>query len=220
MNATNSVRQYSVSNNIITPEEINLWPDLRTPRWGPACGATFYHLVVAGGVSAWDEALRSVEVYNIERRSLSRGGRLREARAYFIIVPVGFKHPRLLAIGGRNATSTLSSSELWEEEEATWEEGPDLKTGRSSLSSLMAPPDLVCPENNPLAHTCPALGDTEQMCNLEPGSHNQLYRGGDIRIMILFFNIVFFDEIILNPIQVTRFVWVKMMSLYVRPQQT
>ena len=170
MSDTNNVRQYSVSNNIITPEEIDLWPDLRTTRWGPACGATFYHLVVAGGVSVWDEVLRSVEVYNIERRSLSRGGRLREARAYFIIVPVGFKHPRLLAIGGKNATSTLSSSEWWEEEEATWEEGPDLPTGRSGLSSLMASPDLVCPETNPLAHSCPALGDIEQMCTLEPGS--------------------------------------------------
>ena len=51
-----------------------------------------------------------------------------------------------------------------------------------------------------MAHSCPALGDTEQMCNLEPGSHNQLSRGGDIWIIILFFNIVLFDEIILNPI--------------------
>ena len=124
-----------MSSNIITPEEIDLWPDLRTPRWGPACGATLSHLVVAGGVSNWDEVLRSVEVYNIERRSLSRGGRLREARAYFIIVPVGFKHPRLLAIGGRNATSTLSSSEWWEEEIDHWEDGldlPDVNDGPSS----------------------------------------------------------------------------------------
>ena len=44
------------------------------------------------------------------------------------------------------------------------------------------------------------------MCTLEPGSHNQLSSGGDIRIKILFFNIVLFDEIIFNPIQVTRFV--------------
>ena len=80
-----------------------------------------------------------------------------------------------------------------------------MTSGRSSLSSLMSPPHLVCPETNPLAHSCPALGDTEQMCTLEIGIHNQLSRGGDIWIMILFFNIVLFDEIILNPIQVTRF---------------
>ena len=122
------------------------------------------------------------------------------------MIPVGFKHPRLLALGGKNATSTLSSSEWWEEEDDHWEEGLDLQTGRSSLSSLIASPDLVCPETNPLAHSCPALGDTEQMCTLEIGSQNQLSRGGDIQIMILLFNIVLFDEIIFNPIQVTRFV--------------
>merc|ERR1712012_175003 len=146
MFATNNVRQYSVSNNIITPEEIDLWPDLRTPRWGPACGATLSHLVVAGGVSNWDEVLASVEVYDLSRKSLRRGGSLKRPRAYFQMIPVGFKHPRLLAIGGRNARSTLSSSEWWEEEEDRWKEGLDLQTGRSSLSSLMASPDLVCPE--------------------------------------------------------------------------
>ena len=87
-----------------------------------------------------------------------------------------------------------------------WEEGPSMTSGRSSLASLMSPPHLVCPETNPLAHSCPALGDTEQMCNLEPGSHNQLSIGGEIPIMILFFNIVLFDEIMFNLIQVTRFV--------------
>ena len=88
------------------------------------------------------------------------------------MIPVGVERPRLLAIGGKDSTSTLSSSEWWEEEQDLWEERLDLPTGRSSLSSLMASPDLVCPETNPLAHTCPALGDTEQMCNLEPGIHN------------------------------------------------
>merc|ERR1712016_230286 len=55
MNDTNNVRQYSVSDNVPTPKDINLWPDLRTKRWGPACGATSYHLVVAGGVSDGNE---------------------------------------------------------------------------------------------------------------------------------------------------------------------
>ena len=105
MNATNNVRQYSVSNNIITPEEIDLWPDLRTPRWGPACGATLSHLVIAGGVSNWDEVLASVEVFDISRKSIRRGGSLKRPRAYFQIIPVGFKHPRLLAIGSMPNTS-------------------------------------------------------------------------------------------------------------------
>ena len=169
MNATNNVRQYSVSNNIATPEEINSWPDLRTPRWGPACGATFSHLVVAGGVSNWDEVLATVEVFDLSRKSIRRGGSLKRPRAYFQMIPVGVKHPRLLAIGGKDSSSTLSSSEWWDEEEDRWEDGPSLTSGRASPSSVMISPHLVCLETNPLAHSCPLLGDTEQTCTLKPG---------------------------------------------------
>ena len=128
-------------------------------------------------MSNWDEVMASVEVYDLSRKSLRRGGSLQRPRAYFQMIPVGVKHPRLLAIGGQSSNSTLSSSEWWEEEEDQWEDGPSLTSGRSSLSSLMTPPHLVCPKTNPLPHSCPALGDTEQMCNLEPGSHNQLTEG-------------------------------------------
>ena len=179
MSDTSNVRQYSVSDNVPTPKDINLWPDLKIKRWGPACGATFYHLVVAGGVSEWGEVLAIVEVYDIKRKSLRRGESLQRPRAYFRIVPVGSKHPRLLAIGGKDSNLTLSSSEWWDEEEDRWQDGPSLTSGRSSLSSLMSPPHLVCPETEPLAHSCPALGDTEQTCTLEPGSHNHLSGGSD-----------------------------------------
>ena len=180
MSATKNVRQYSFSSNTITPEDINLWPDLRTTRWGPACGATFYHLLVAGGVSHWDEVLSSVEVFDISSRSLRRGGSLQRPRAYFQMIPVGFKHPRLLAIGGKDSNSTLSTSEWWEEQEDRWEDGPSMTSGRSSLSSLMAPPHLVCLGTDPPAYSCPAVVSTEQMCNLEPGIHNQLSGGSGI----------------------------------------
>ena len=169
MNGTNNVRQYSASHNIAIPEEIGLWPDLRTARWGPACGATVLHLVVAGGVSNWDEVLDIVEIFDISRKSLRRGGSLKRPRAYFHIIPVGLKHPRLFAIGGKNSDSTLSSSEWWEEEEDTWHEGPDLSIERSGLSALMASPRLVCPETKPLGHSCPAVGNPEQMCTGELG---------------------------------------------------
>ena len=143
----------------------------------PVVPPSMYHLVVAGGVSDWDEVLASVEVFDLIRKSIRRGGSLKRPRAYFQMIPVGLKHPRLLAIGGQDSNSTLSSSEWWDEEEDTWEDAPSLTTGRSSLSALLSPPHLVCPETNPLAHSCPALGDTEQMCTLEPGIHNQLSRG-------------------------------------------
>ena len=82
-----------------------------------------------------------------------------QARAFFSIIPVGSTHPRLLAIGGRGETSTLQTSEWWEEEEDRWQEGPPLSTGRSSFSAVMAPPHHVCSEIELDTHTCPADGD-------------------------------------------------------------
>ena len=87
-----------------------------------------------------------------------------------------------------------------------WEEGPSLTSGRSSLSSLMSPPHLVCPETNPLAHSCPALGDTEQTCTLEPGSRDHLSGSSDNFNSDFITHIVFVHEVIFNPTQVTRFV--------------
>ena len=88
-----------------------------------------------------------------------------QARAFFSIIPVGSTHPRLLAIGGRGETSTLQTSEWWEEEEDRWQEGPPLSTGRSSFSAVMAPPHHVCSEIDLNTHTCPGDGDA-QTCSL------------------------------------------------------
>ena len=172
-NETHNVREYSVSNGEAEPEPEGSWPDLLTKRHGPGCGATSRYLVVAGGVSDWDEVLTSVEVFNIETKALRRGGNLRQARAYFQIVPVGSSHPRLLAIGGENASSVLDTSEWWEQEENSWEEGPALSRGRTNFAALMAPPHLVCSEINPPALSCPAAQNTGQTCLFptgEPGA--------------------------------------------------
>ena len=164
MNDTHNVREYSVTNGNAEAEPIATWPNLLTKRQGPGCGATSQHLVVAGGVSDWDEVLTSVEVFHIKTKALKRGGSLRQARAYFRIIPVGSTHPRLLVVGGQNGTLALATSEWWEEEENTWEEGPVLSTGRSNFAALMAPPHLVCSEMDPLAHSCPAAQNTGQTC--------------------------------------------------------
>ena len=154
--------------------EPDTWPSLLTKRHGPGCGATSYHLVVAGGVSDWDEVLTSVEVYHIVTKALRRGGDLQQARAFFQIIPVGSTHPRLLAIGGQGAYSTLDTSEWWQEEENSWEEGPTLTTtGRSSFASLMAPPHLVCSDVEPPSYSCPASQNPGQTCvfpTVEPGA--------------------------------------------------
>ena len=141
------------------------WPSMSTQRRSPACGATTYHLLVAGGVSDWDEVLASVEIYHIETRTqLSRGGAMmREPRALFRLVPVGTTHPRLLAVGGHSGSSVLRSSEWWDEENNEWSEGPTLETGRKSFAALLAPAWVACTEIDPPPHSCPAL-DPGQNC--------------------------------------------------------
>ena len=143
---THKVREYSVTNGKAEPEPTELWPDLLKARNGPGCAATAQHLIVAGGVSDSDEILASVEVFDIESKALRRGGKLRQARSYFQIIPVGSTNPRLLAIGGQSGNSFLDSTEWWEEEEDSWEAGPTLSTGRSNFAALMAPDHLVCSE--------------------------------------------------------------------------
>ena len=138
MNDTHNVRVYSVTNGEAESEPEGSWPNLLTKRYGPGCGATAHHLVVAGGISGWgNEVLTGVEVFHIESKALRKGGNLRQARAFFQIIPVGSTHPRLLAVGGHSGTSTLDTSEWWEEEEDSWEEGPALSTGRSNFGALV-----------------------------------------------------------------------------------
>ena len=173
MNDTHNVREYSVTNREAKPEPKDSWQSLLIKRRAPGCGATSYHLVVAGGVSDLDDVLTSVEVFHIATKALRRGGSLKQARAYFKMIPVGSTHPRLLAVGGQNGTSTLDTSEWWEEEENSWEEGPALSRGRSNFAALMTPPHLVCSEIDPPPHSCPAAQNSDQTCLFptgEPGA--------------------------------------------------
>ena len=127
------------------------------------------------------EVLTSVEVYHIATKALRRGGSLKQARAYFQIILVGSTYPRLLAVGGQNGTSTMDTSEWWEEEEDSWEEGPALSRGRSNFGALMAPPHLVCSEIDPPLHSCPADQNNSQTCifpSVESGGFLQLLHLG------------------------------------------
>ena len=174
MSDTHNVREYTVTGGEAEPGPIDSWPSLLTKRYGPGCGATSHHLVVAGGVSGWDEVLTSVEVFHIESKALRRGGSLRQARAYFQIIPVGSTHPRLLAVGGQGAFSTLDTSEWWEEEEDSWEEGPALSTGRSNFGALMAPTSVVCSEMIQAAtHPSPHLNNISSAQQLAPPTKSQ-----------------------------------------------
>ena len=164
-NDEDNVHQYSLASNAVQLERKELWPSLLTKRQSPGCGATPYHLVIAGGVSAWNEVLKSVEIFHIATKALRRGGDLNQARAFYQIVPIGATYPRLLAIGGKNETTTLDTTEWWEEEENSWQEGPGLPTGRANFAALTATPDLVCVVTDvPPAHSCPANGEDDRKC--------------------------------------------------------
>ena len=161
-NETDNVQEYSTNGQYWKSKD--KWPSMSTQRRSPACGATTELLLVAGGVSGWDEVLASVEVYHIETRALRRGGAMREPRALFSLVPVGSTHPRLLALGGHNGYSVLSTSEWYDQEENGWSEGPTLETGRKSFGVLMVSTDLACTEIDPPPHSCPAV-DNGQNCS-------------------------------------------------------
>ena len=123
--------------------EASLWSELHIGRRGPGCAVTGTHLVVAGGVNGWQEVLTSVEVFLLESKAHKTAERMREGRAFFNLVPVGETHSRLLAIGGRNRTSDLQTTEWWDEEEDQWEEGPPLQRARSTLLDCFLNPIVI-----------------------------------------------------------------------------
>ena len=161
-NKTDNVQEYATDEQHWKSKD--RWPSMSTQRRNPACGATTYLLLVAGGVSGWNEVLASVEIFYIETRALRRRGEaMREPRTLFSLVPVGSTHLRLLAVGGQNASRVLDSSEWYDQEENKWYEGPTLETGRKSFGALIAPVELACTEIDPPPHSCPTL-DTSQSC--------------------------------------------------------
>ena len=176
MTDSQNILGYSVTGSEAKQEPIDTWPSRMTKCHGPGCGATQYHLIVAGGVSGWDEVLNSVEIVNIGNKGLRRGGNLKQARAYFQMIPVGSTYSRILAIGGQGVHSMSASSEWWDSEENSWEDGPSLSTERSIFSTLMAWPDLVCSKIDPPLHSCPSLSDTGQTCifsSAMPGNYDK-----------------------------------------------
>ena len=161
-NDGHNVREYSTTEG--QWKKASEWPSTSTKRWSPGCGATGYHLVVAGGVSGWDDVLATVEVFVIESKALLRGGNMKHARAFFNIMPVGTSQLRLLAIGGRDGNSSLESSEWWEEEDNKWGEGFSLGEERSSFGVLLAPAYLACTEIEPPPHSCPVANSGQRCC--------------------------------------------------------
>ena len=158
-----NVLEYTITNQ--RWEEDETWPEMKFKRKGPGCAATSQYLLVAGGVTEQGEVLASVEIYNLDFKSLGRATNMTSPRSFFNLVPVGLVRPRLLAIGGRDENSWISSTEFFEEEDNQWEEGPQLGTGRSDFASIMIEGNLGCTDNVP-SYTCPAKlqNNTETIC--------------------------------------------------------
>ena len=125
--------------------QVPRWPNLQQERRGPGCGATTDIVIVAGGVSGWQDILDTVEIFQLKTRALGTGGRMAQARAFFSLVPVGETFIRLLAVGGEGLNGvSLSTTEWWNHDDYEWEEGPVLDNPRSSLAASLVPVDLVC----------------------------------------------------------------------------
>ena len=161
---THNVLEYVVTDGETEPRPRDTWPSLLTKRYGPGCAATLSHLVIAGGLSSLDEVLTTVEVFHIRTKALKRGGSLQRARAFFQMIPVGTTFPRLLAIGGTNGTTALDTTEWWEEEEDTWQEGPRLASERANFAAVMSSSQLVCSETGLTDHSCPLAGNSSLTC--------------------------------------------------------
>jgi hypothetical protein len=126
-------------------DTLNGWQDLKQQRRGPGCGATADIVIVAGGVSGWQEILDTVEIFQLKSKALGTGGRMSQARAFFSLVPFGETFIRLIAIGGEGVNGvSLNTTEWWNQDDYEWEEGPELDNPRSSLAVSLVSADLVC----------------------------------------------------------------------------
>ena len=159
-NSRENVLEYSVTKELW--EDLDTWPEMRTKRKGPGCAATSQFLIVAGGVTDQGEVLASVEIFRLDKKSLGRAANMSSPRSFFSLVPVGLIRPRLLAIGGRSATSFLQKTEFYDEEENQWDEGPQLGAERSSFGAIMIEGKITCTENLP-PHSCPTT-EAGTMC--------------------------------------------------------
>ena len=160
-------------------QNIYRWPSLQQDRRGPGRGATAEILIVAGGISGWEDVLDTVEVYQLKSRSLGVGEKMIQARAFFSLVPVGETFIRLLAVGGEGLNGTLNTTEWWNNDNNDWREGPELDTPRSSLAFSIVPVNLVCSdttddvfchtEQNNTCNACKKEGDNF-VCSLGTAS--------------------------------------------------
>ena len=124
------------------------WPSaLRTPRVGLACATVEDMVVFAGGKAGWSqEVLDTVEILDFSKWSSSEvGNNLIYPRAFFQLVRLGDSvYSKLLAVGGRNGSSTSDTMEWWDPRQRSWTEIHNLPVPRSHLGAVATKQNMVC----------------------------------------------------------------------------
>ena len=129
--------------------ESTRWPALKTSRErSPGCARLGNKVIIAGGKNGHNgRSLRSTEVVDIVTRTISAGGDMTSARAYFNLATIsrGEGH-KLFAIGGYDSsTKEVNTVEEWVEESSTWKEAESLTRATRKFGVLSLPKESICP---------------------------------------------------------------------------
>ena len=123
------------------------WPQLQQGRGYHACATIGSKVIVAGG--EWSASpLSSMEILDLESKSIRYGGDLQAGRYYFHLATVGEgAAQRLLAFGGVGGGRSV---EEWRPARGTWRtQELGLSSPRDSYGSVVLPPSLRCDEDLP-----------------------------------------------------------------------
>ena len=143
---------YDSSNQVTKYTESQGWqvmPSLRQARHGHSCSLIGNTVVVAGGMDSSHQLLASTEIIPLDTYQPRPGGDLLTARRDHSLVTVGGRHPRILAMGGRDSGNTpLASIKEWDEDTEQWSLSPlTLNTPADAFGALAVPPITICARN-------------------------------------------------------------------------
>ena len=155
-------------------KSVAAWPQLQQPRLEHACATIGSKVILAGG--GWSGSpLSSIEVLDLESKSIRYGGDLQAARYFFHLATVGEgAAQRLLAFGGEGRWRSV---EDWRPARPTWRtQELGLSSPRSYYSSVVLPPSLRCEGDLPTiphgAVDCPSTRGVGTTCSVTCTTEN------------------------------------------------
>ena len=123
---------------------------LQQGRFGHSCTLLDDTIIVAGGIDASHNVLKSTELVLLTNGSPRVGGDLNTARISFGLATIGGHHKKAYSFGGRDRSAySLKSVEEWDAYTEQWKLATfSLKETKGYFGYLAVPPQLVCPTNN------------------------------------------------------------------------